>query len=361
MARVSTIFYSWQADRPTINCRNFIEKALQSAIDRLKADIEIEEPLREGLELDRDTKNVPGSPPIFDTIMQKIASASIFVPDLTFVGLRENERPTSNPNVLIEYGFALHKPGPLRTIAVMNDFYGEPTNLTIPFNQVHRRFPITYTLAEDANDDARKAERKSLTAKFESALRVILESAEYAQEQASRIPSAMEVAALHQKDMEYDQALSSLRWGEGPRKVRENAETLFAAIKTRCDEVESTFGFGIGCGWETSPRENISCVMRNHSLGVIVRWEQPRMDSLEDAKLRVREYKSRLYLPGEFKGGHVLPPKMVGEAVYTATLSREYVLGWVKAGRTRDEPSFISNEDLAETCVTQFINLLRKG
>jgi hypothetical protein len=60
-------------------------------------------------------------------------------------------------------------------------------------------------------------------------------------------------------------------------------------------------------------------------------------------------------------GGHIQPPKMVGEAVYTATLSRDYVLGWVKAGRMRDGPSFISNEDLAETCVTQFMNLLRKG
>ncbi|MBB6144302.1 hypothetical protein HNQ77_002254 [Silvibacterium bohemicum] len=357
---MGTIFYSWQVDRPKINCRNFIERALQSAIDRLKADIELEESLRDGLELDRDTKNVPGSPSIFDTIMQKIASASIFVPDLTFVGQRDNGRPTSNPNVLIEYGYALHKPGPLRILAVMNDLYGEPTNLTIPFNQVHRRFPITYTLAEDANDEERKAEKKSLTAKFENALRAIFESAEYVQEQASHIPSAMDVAALHQRDMEYEQALSSLGWGEGAHKVRENAKTLFAAIKTRCDEVESTFGFGVGCGWEASQRENFSCVMRNHSLGVIVGWEQPRLDSLEDARLRVREYKGRLYLPGEFTGGHIQPAKMVGEAVYSATLSRDYALGWVKAGKRRDEPSFISNDDLAETCVTQFLNLLRK-
>ena len=170
---MGTIFYSWQVDRPKINCRNFIERALHSAIDRMKADIELEESLRDGLELDKDTKNVPGSPSIFDTIMQKIASATIFVPDLTFVGQREKGTPTSNPNVLIEYGYALHKPGPFRILAVMNDLYGEPTNLTIPFNQVHRRFPITYTLAEDANDEERKAEKKSLTAKFENALRAI--------------------------------------------------------------------------------------------------------------------------------------------------------------------------------------------
>jgi hypothetical protein len=57
---MSTISYFWQLDRPTINCRNFIEKAFQSVIDRVKADIELEELLRKGLELDRDAKNVPG-------------------------------------------------------------------------------------------------------------------------------------------------------------------------------------------------------------------------------------------------------------------------------------------------------------
>ncbi len=93
LARVSTIFYSWQSDRPAVTCRNFIERALQSAVDRLRADTEIEPSLRDDLEVDRDTKNVPGSPAIFDTIMAKIASASIFVPDLTFVGLRADERP----------------------------------------------------------------------------------------------------------------------------------------------------------------------------------------------------------------------------------------------------------------------------
>jgi len=38
---MSTIFYSWQSDRPTNICRNLIERALQAAIDRLRADIEI--------------------------------------------------------------------------------------------------------------------------------------------------------------------------------------------------------------------------------------------------------------------------------------------------------------------------------
>jgi uncharacterized membrane protein len=362
LARMSTIFYSWQSDRPTNTCRNFIERALQSAVDRLKADAEIEPSLRDDLKVDKDTKNTPGSPAIVDTIMAKIASANIFVPDLTFVGLRADERPISNPNVLIEYGYALHKPGPQRIIAVINVAYGEPTPQNVPFNLAHRRFPITYTLAEDASEENRKGARKMLTDKFESALRTIFENSEYARAEAARTPSALDVAALHQKDLNYRDALSALRYADGPRKVRENVEKLFEAIKAKCDEVEANHDFGMGCGWELRPRERFqSCVLRTPYLGMIVGWDQPRIDSLEDAKLGVRDFSGRLYLPGEFQGGvHIQPPEMLHEAFYEPTLSTEYELGWVKVGKTRQEPSFISNEELAEACVTQFLNLLRR-
>jgi hypothetical protein len=87
-----TVFFSWQSDRPPAVCRNFIERALDNAVNPLKADIQVEEAVREGLEIDRDTKNVPGAPPIFETIMAKIADATLFVPDLTFIGYQTNRR-----------------------------------------------------------------------------------------------------------------------------------------------------------------------------------------------------------------------------------------------------------------------------
>ena len=223
-ARMNTIFYSWQSDRPTGICRSFIERALQSAIDRLRADVEIEPSLREDLELDKDTKNAPGSPAIFDTIMAKIASASVFVPDLTFVGQREDKGPVENPNVLIEYGYALRKPGPARILAVMNEAYGKPTGSDMPFNLAHRRFPITYTLADGAGEQEKKAARKALTDAFESALRTIFNSEEYRTEEAQRAPSALEIAAIHQKELDYEAAVSALqsrihRWArEGLQK-----------------------------------------------------------------------------------------------------------------------------------------------
>src|SRR4051794_22073396 len=101
-----TVFFSWQADTPTKEGRNLIERSLDRALTRIGEDTEIEEAARE-LELDKDTKGVPGSPPIVETIFRKIDQAVAFVPDLTFVGQRIDGRPTPNPNVLVEYGWAL--------------------------------------------------------------------------------------------------------------------------------------------------------------------------------------------------------------------------------------------------------------
>jgi hypothetical protein len=57
--------------------------------------------VRDGIEVDSDTKKTPGSPRIFQTILNKIQKATLFVPDLTFIALRPNNHPVPNPNVLI--------------------------------------------------------------------------------------------------------------------------------------------------------------------------------------------------------------------------------------------------------------------
>src|SRR6185312_4303549 len=102
-----TVFYSWQADTPPKVGRTFIEKSLGKAIEQLAADVSVDAAIREGLALDKDTKGVAGTPPIVDTIFRKIDSAAAFLADLTFVGTRLDGRPMPNPNVLVEYGWAL--------------------------------------------------------------------------------------------------------------------------------------------------------------------------------------------------------------------------------------------------------------
>jgi hypothetical protein len=102
-----TVFFSWQIDTEKRGGRNVIEWALEKACRRISADTSVEETDRDRkLKVDSNTKGVAGSPPIVDTIFRKIDGAAVFVPDLTFIGKRPDGRPTPNPNVLVEYGWA---------------------------------------------------------------------------------------------------------------------------------------------------------------------------------------------------------------------------------------------------------------
>jgi len=83
------IFFSWQSDTPNPVGRTMIEDCLNRAIRLLRADAEVDEPVRE-LAVDKDTARVPGSPAIADTIFEKIECAAVFLSDLSYVAFRAN-------------------------------------------------------------------------------------------------------------------------------------------------------------------------------------------------------------------------------------------------------------------------------
>src|SRR4051812_25834162 len=83
------IFYAWQSDTPPWLNHRFIHDALDAAVAKLNAEpnidgADIEE--ADSFELDHDTKDVPGSPPIAETICKKIDECTVFVGDVTIVG-----------------------------------------------------------------------------------------------------------------------------------------------------------------------------------------------------------------------------------------------------------------------------------
>jgi len=164
-----SIFYSWQSDRPNQTNRNLIKRSLEDAIEILNANgsIDIEDAIR----LDHDTRGIPGSPAIVDTILQKIESCDVFVPDVSFVTNNEG-RLCPNPNVMIEYGYALKSIGPEKILAVMNTHFGEPVEL--PFDMRHRRFPLSYNIAPDADVLTRQHIRQQLTTDLRNAIEAIL-------------------------------------------------------------------------------------------------------------------------------------------------------------------------------------------
>ena len=160
-----TVFYVWQSDLPNSTNRGFIQKALEDAATDISADDTVDiEPV-----IDRDTQGVPGSPDISKTIFEKIASADALVADVSIINKEQRSRPTPNPNVLIELGYAFHALGHQRVILVFNKVYGRIEDL--PFDLRMRR-AITYDMPEESTD--RSTERKRLQAIFEEALRAAL-------------------------------------------------------------------------------------------------------------------------------------------------------------------------------------------
>ena len=167
------IFYAWQSDLPRRIGKDLIQQALVDASGLLNADVEIRAAVR-GVELDHDTRNVSGSPAIAETIFGKIERSDAFIADLSLVQSGQAERKAPNPNVLIEYGYALHALDDRRIIGVFNEAFGDPNDL--PFDIRHRRWPIRYRAdAEQRSDRAALREiRRGLASNLARAIRSVI-------------------------------------------------------------------------------------------------------------------------------------------------------------------------------------------
>jgi hypothetical protein len=171
-----TVFYSWQSDSPNNTNRGFIEQSLQKAIRNLGKEVSLQEALRDDtIELDKDTKGIPGTPPIVESIFNKISECGIFVPDLTFVATTDGNRQVPNPNVLIEYGWALKSITHSRIVPVMNTAFGEPDAASMPFDMRHLRNPITYHLEQSADPETRSLAKNQLAKRLQQEIGLIIQ------------------------------------------------------------------------------------------------------------------------------------------------------------------------------------------
>jgi hypothetical protein len=161
------VFYSWQSDLPNSCNRGFIQRALENAAAAIGADDTVEvEPV-----VDRDTQGVPGAPDIASTIFAKITAADVFVADISITG-NAGTRPTPNPNVLIELGYAFKAIGHERVILVLNRAFGRIEEL--PFDLRMRRV-LAYDMPAEA--EQRAPERSILEKQLDLAIRAALGTA----------------------------------------------------------------------------------------------------------------------------------------------------------------------------------------
>lgn len=163
-----TVFYCWQSDLDNATNRSFIQKALESAIKELNQD----DSVNLEVEIDRDTLNVPGAPDINTAILSKIDHSHAFVADVSIINQDVPKgRPAPNPNVLLEFGYALRSRGDARIVLVLNTAFGGPELL--PFDLSHRRV-LSYNSPDDASE--RTPERKELSRALLKAIRSIMEN-----------------------------------------------------------------------------------------------------------------------------------------------------------------------------------------
>jgi hypothetical protein len=183
----SMVFYSWQLDTPPATGRNFLRAALEDACRALGRDPKIEESHRE-LTVDSDTQDVAGHPPVVDTILKKIDAASVFVADLTFVAERRDGGRLPNPNVLIEYGWALKALTHERIVLVMNTAYGDPSGEALPFDLRASRWPFQYHLPSDATAEIKAEVKRSVIKHLTGAIRACLKTIVPPETPSNRVP-----------------------------------------------------------------------------------------------------------------------------------------------------------------------------
>ncbi len=126
-----SIFYSWQSDLPNNHNRSLIENSIGQAIKHLKNSFSLDIDFI----CDRDTKAVSGSPDIVQTIFDKIDKAEYFVCDVSIISAKRTKKKTSNPNVLIELGYAIKSLGWDRILCIFNSDYGKIENLPFDIRQ----------------------------------------------------------------------------------------------------------------------------------------------------------------------------------------------------------------------------------
>jgi hypothetical protein len=184
----ATIFFSWQLDTPPALGRNFLHSALEAACRALGKEKDVEDASRDPLTVDSDTQGEPGQPPIVETILKKIDAAQLFVADMTYTAQSVDGKHAPNPNVLIEYGWALKGKTHSRIISVMNTAYGKPPEIELPFDLRYARWPLFYHLVDDATPEVKAEVKRKLVKDLASRIRACLRDVQEAPEAPPRLP-----------------------------------------------------------------------------------------------------------------------------------------------------------------------------
>lgn len=168
------IFWSWQSDIDGKISRHFIKECLSSAVKELNEEIDLDE----RIDIDHDTKGVPGTPSITETVFTKIKESNVFIADVTPISKITTkdgrEKKIMNPNVAIEIGYAIGAIGDNNILMVNNSSFGVRDDL--PFDLKYKRGPISYSLSIGSSKENIAKEKMKLTGELKESLKLYLKN-----------------------------------------------------------------------------------------------------------------------------------------------------------------------------------------
>ena len=129
-----------------------------------------------------------GAPDIASTIFAKITASDVFVADVSIIARPKIGRPTPNPNVLIELGYALRGLGHEKVVLVFNRSFGKIEEL--PFDLKMRRLVIYEMPPKEEN---RAPERLKLEKQLEIAVRSALDHSPKQEKEVQMIPAIIAI------------------------------------------------------------------------------------------------------------------------------------------------------------------------
>jgi hypothetical protein len=128
---------------------------------------------------------------------------------------------------------------------------------------------------------------------------------------------------------------------------------LFKQVETHCAEINAKGDMEIRYNAQVEKGKVYqTCGLTDDRVGLAVMWRQRYRQSLDSSSLIVTEFSGGLPAPG--LSVHINPPVKLSETYYAPELSPVFEYGW----RQAEETEFLSSSELAERCVSQFIDLV---
>lgn len=181
-----TVFFAYQTDIDEKYGKAFVQSAVESAIEKFK---------KNGINitLDFGFRGTPGTPPLLDEMLKKSSQADMVIVDMSFTSSKiwsdakrfrlfgreirilnnVKDKISPNPNVLLETGFAWAQKGTYRTLMVMNEAFGNASQLPVDLKGF--RWGIRYNLDENNYTQNEKI-KKDLADDFYKAIKTSINS-----------------------------------------------------------------------------------------------------------------------------------------------------------------------------------------